>query len=284
MATSWIILFMLFARLVLRTNCDKKKGRSSAHLYPLISSFLMSRRSQSFRQGPLHTSKRSQSQNAVNTSISAHPLLPIETGLYYFLLFIIQPLLFHFYHLLLDANIVSIIRRWPNHNFSLPAQTAEWEARKQSLESKTPSQMKKEADMETRQSEIHTQYSRPQVTAAQVETYQMTKTSEDHRRPSQQLDSSLSVSPTATTPQRSIISNAHEVGRVHALPDDRNLVNSGECPELKAFHVFFPFEFEVLRCVHKSVSMRITDGNWNNFFLFSPLCFLYIYLQFMSDH
>lgn len=47
----------------------------------------MSRRSQSFRQGPLHTSKRSQSQNAVNTSISAHPLLPIETGLYYFRLY-----------------------------------------------------------------------------------------------------------------------------------------------------------------------------------------------------
>lgn len=48
---------------------------------PLI--FSCPRRSQSFRQSTLHASKRSQSQNAVNTSISAHPLLPIETGLYY---------------------------------------------------------------------------------------------------------------------------------------------------------------------------------------------------------
>ena len=85
--------------------------------------------------------------------------------------------------------------------------------------------------MEIRQQETLTQYSRPQVTAAQVETYQTTMTSPlDHqRRPSQQLDSSLSVSPTGTTPQRSITNNAHEVGRVHALPDDRSLVNSGEC-------------------------------------------------------
>lgn len=84
--------------------------------------------------------------------------------------------------------------------------------------------------MENRQPETLTQYSRPQVTAAQVETYQTTKTlqQEDHRRPSQQMDSSLSVSPTATTPQRNIINNVHEVGRAHVLPDDRNLVNSGE--------------------------------------------------------
>lgn len=93
-----------------------------------------------------------------------------------------------------------------------------------------PSQMKKEVDTENRQQETLTQYSHPQVTAAQVETYQMTKNQqqEDHRRPSQQLDSSLSVSPTATTPQRNIISNVHEAGRGHVLPDDRNLVNSGE--------------------------------------------------------
>lgn len=94
-----------------------------------------------------------------------------------------------------------------------------------------PSQMKKEAaDTENRQPETLTQYSRPQVTAVQVETYQTTKTSPlDHqRRPSQQLDSSLSVSPTGTTPQRSITNNAREVGRGHALPDDRSLVNSGE--------------------------------------------------------
>lgn len=55
--------------------------------FNVLLSFLVTRRSQSFRQGPLHSSKRSQSQNAVNTSISAHPLLPIETGLYYLLFF-----------------------------------------------------------------------------------------------------------------------------------------------------------------------------------------------------
>lgn len=51
-------------------------------------SLFLSRRSQSFRQGPLHTSKRSQSQNAVNSSITAHPILPIETGMvsYYFII------------------------------------------------------------------------------------------------------------------------------------------------------------------------------------------------------
>lgn len=98
--------------------------------------------------------------------------------------------------------------------------------------------------MENRPPETHTQYSRPQVTAAQVETYQMTKISqEDHRRPSQQMDSSLSASPTATTPQRSIISNAQEVGRAHVLPEDRNLVNSGESRLLLSFVTTFSFGF-----------------------------------------
>ncbi|XP_070498846.1 FERM, ARHGEF and pleckstrin domain-containing protein 2-like [Chironomus tepperi] len=139
-------------------------------------------RSQSFRQSTLHASKRSQSQNAVNTSISAHPLLPIET--------------------------------------------AEWEARK-NKDQKTPSQkMKMEVDTEIiHQQETPTPYNRAITTT--VESYQMTK-SEDHlRRPSQQADSSLSVSPAVTTPPRNIINNAQEVGRVHVLPDDRNnLANS----------------------------------------------------------
>lgn len=82
--------------------------------------------------------------------------------------------------------------------------------------------------MESRQPEALTQYSRPLVTAAQVETYQTTRTS-DLRRHSEQLDSSLSVSPTGTTLQRSTNNSAHEAGRAHVLPDDRNLVNSGEC-------------------------------------------------------
>lgn len=103
-----------------------------------------------------------------------------------------------------------------------------------------PSQMKKEVDTENRPPETHTQYSRPQVTAVQVENYQMTKTSQElHRRPSQQLDSSLSVSPTANTPQRTINNNVHEVGRAHGLPDDRNLVNSGESQ--KSFFVVYSY-------------------------------------------
>lgn len=132
--------------------------------------------------------------------------------------------------------------------------TAEWETRKQSLESKTPSQMKKEADLESRQQETLTQYSRPQVTAAQVETYQMTKTSqlEDQRRPSQQMDSSLSVSPTGTTPQRSTINNVHEVGRVHVLPEDRNLVNSGEFQN--NLHHFIFFSYINLKIINFSLS------------------------------
>jgi hypothetical protein len=124
--------------------------------------------------------------------------------------------------------------------------TADWEARKQSLESKMPSQTKKEAGMESRQPETHTPYNRPQVTAAQVENYPMTKISqsEDHRRPSQQMDSSLSASPTVTTPQRNIINNVHEVGRGHVLPEDRNLVNSGE------FHPPLPLRFSYILSSH----------------------------------
>ena len=58
-------------------------------------------RSQSFRQGPLQASSRSLSHNScnVNSSISAHPLLPIETGLYIFIssfFFFFLYILFHF--------------------------------------------------------------------------------------------------------------------------------------------------------------------------------------------
>lgn len=60
---------------------------TSSLLYVSLSlCFIITNRSQSFRQGPLHSSNRSQSRTScnVNQSISAHPLLPIETGLYYF--------------------------------------------------------------------------------------------------------------------------------------------------------------------------------------------------------
>lgn len=115
---------------------------------------------------------------------------------------------------------------------------ADWELRKQSLDSKMPSQMRRGADIaaENRQQGAPTQFNNHrQATVAHVETYQTTtKTPSmgDHRRPSQQMDSSLSVSPTATSPQHSIISSAQEAARVHVHQEDRNLVNSGE------FHIY----------------------------------------------
>lgn len=66
----------------------------------------------------------------------------------------------------------------------------------------------------------------------------MTKTTDNPRRHSEQLDSSLSVSPTATIHQRNINSSALEAGRAHALQDDRNLVNSGEFEVLFYFYAF----------------------------------------------
>jgi hypothetical protein len=106
--------------------------------------------------------------------------------------------------------------------------SAEWEARKQSLDSKTPSQMRKEVDMEgIHQVETHTPYSRTVTAAAQVESSQMMKL-DDHHRPSLPMNSNHSVSPVATTPLRNIINNVPEADRAHVLHDDRNLVNSGE--------------------------------------------------------
>lgn len=84
--------------------------------------------------------------------------------------------------------------------------------------------------LENRQHGAPIQYNQHQQSVAHVETYQTTTTTmtKDQRRPSNQMDSSLSVSPTATSPQHSIISSAQEAGRAHVHQDDRNLVNSGE--------------------------------------------------------
>jgi hypothetical protein len=98
---------------------------------------------------------------------------------------------------------------------------ADWQ---QSLESKMPSQTKKEVDMEiTRQPATHIPFS--QTTTTVAESYQ---TKLNNRRPSNQMDSSLSASPVATTPLRNTISSVQEAGQAHALPGDRSLVNSGE--------------------------------------------------------
>lgn len=133
----------------------------------------------------------------------------------------------------------------------------DWEARKQSLESKTPSQMKKEADMEiTRQPATHTPYS--QTTTAVAESY-LTKL--DNRRPSNQMDSSLSVSPAVTTPLRSTINNAHEVGQAHALPGDRNLANSGEFKFLS--HYYFNTTQKYLYTI---ILVKLFNTQHHNFF------------------
>lgn len=113
---------------------------------------------------------------------------------------------------------------------------ADWEARK-NQEQKTPSQkMKMEVDTEKiHQQETPTPFNRVITTTA--ESYQTTK-SDQIRRPSQQADSSLSVSPAVTTPPRNIINNAPEAGRALVLPDDRsNLANSGEF--CHPFHLFY---------------------------------------------
>lgn len=116
-----------------------------------------------------------------------------------------------------------------------------------------PSQMKKEADMEiTRQPETHIPYSRPITTAA--ESYQ---TKLDNRRPSNQMDSSLSVSPVVTTPLRNIINNAPEVGRVHALQDDRSLANSGESQILFIFIVIIFYYNHIVHDIMSTTSHAI---------------------------
>lgn len=122
---------------------------------------------------------------------------------------------------------------------------ADWELRKQSLDSKMPSQMRRGADIavENRQQGAPTQFNHRQPTIAHVETYQTTTTTmtknsmADHRRPSQQMDSSLSVTPTATSPQHNIINNVQEAARAHVHQEDRNLVNSGK------FQVYFYYHF-----------------------------------------
>lgn len=101
------------------------------------------------------------------------------------------------------------------------------------------------------QQETPTPYSRAITTTA--ESYQMTKSEDLIRRPSQQVDSSLSVSPAVTTPPRNIINNAQEVGRVHVLPDDRNnLANSGEFNHC-SYHLYLFFLFIIQTHVLKNI-------------------------------
>lgn len=75
-------------------------AKELSHEFRVTSSCLfLSRRSQSFRQGTLNSGNRSQSHTScnVNSSISAHPLLPIETGWYFSLIFLFI-LVFYYLH------------------------------------------------------------------------------------------------------------------------------------------------------------------------------------------
>lgn len=116
-----------------------------------------------------------------------------------------------------------------SHDISHHLIAADWEARGKSLDSRMHSQMKKEVDLEA----IHPLETHIQSSRSPMESSQTTKSEMDPRRPSQQMDSSHSASPVGaasvvTTPPRNIISSVQEVGRGHALQDDRSLANSGE--------------------------------------------------------
>jgi len=120
-----------------------------------------------------------------------------------------------------------------------------------------------EVDMEIiHQQETPTPYSRA-ITTTTVESYPMTKSEDLLRRPSQQADSSLSVSPAVTTPPRNIISSAQEVGRVHVLPDDRNnLANSGEFSHDSVTHSSFIYIFIYSKTHTYLLILRRTAKNY----------------------
>lgn len=74
------------ARVLSRGSSFRYSGKTQKQIIEFVRDNYVKRqtfqRSQSFRQGPLHSSTRSQSRTScnVNQSISAHPLLPIETA------------------------------------------------------------------------------------------------------------------------------------------------------------------------------------------------------------
>lgn len=74
------------AKVLSRGSSFRYSGKTQKQIIEFVRDNYVKRqtfqRSQSFRQGPLHASSRSQSHTScnVNSSISAHPLLPIETA------------------------------------------------------------------------------------------------------------------------------------------------------------------------------------------------------------
>lgn len=111
--------------------------------------------------------------------------------------------------------------------------------------SKMHSQTRMEVDMEDRQQDNPTGlFNRPQVTAAQVETYQTMRTFVPERSQLEdrhnQLDSSHSASPVGqmvvTSLPRNTINNVHAVDQLRSPPDDRNSVNTGESHLKNIYH------------------------------------------------
>ncbi|XP_005178686.1 FERM, ARHGEF and pleckstrin domain-containing protein 1 isoform X5 [Musca domestica] len=72
------------ARVMSRGSSFRYSGRTQKQIIDFVRENYVKRqnfqRSQSFRQGPLNASSRSQSHTYVNSSISANPLLPIDTA------------------------------------------------------------------------------------------------------------------------------------------------------------------------------------------------------------
>lgn len=178
------------ARVLSRGSSFRYSGKTQKQIIEFVRDNYVKRqtfqRSQSFRQGPLHSSNRSQSRTScnVNQSISAHPLLPIET--------------------------------------------AEWERRSQSNVLRTPSQTRRQVDMEVdRQPNSPIGHNRSQLTEAQVETYPMKNYTQQMgmegsgHTPLQ--DSSQSASPGGTwsSPYHNSNSSSHarEADRARARQD-----------------------------------------------------------------
>ncbi|XP_059620168.1 FERM, ARHGEF and pleckstrin domain-containing protein 2 isoform X2 [Phlebotomus argentipes] len=171
------------ARVLSRGSSFRYSGKTQKQVIEFVRDNYVKRqtfqRSQSFRQGTLNSGNRSQSHTScnVNSSISAHPLLPIET--------------------------------------------AEWDFRNQSSALTTPSQMRKGVDSLARRQDSPIDHTRSQVTAAQVETYQMKTFAAESPQVQDHLDSSRSVSPggTWTSPHHHYNNNIHAADRARAHQD-----------------------------------------------------------------
>ncbi|XP_053670140.1 FERM, ARHGEF and pleckstrin domain-containing protein 2 isoform X2 [Anopheles nili] len=230
------------ARVLSRGSSFRYSGKTQKQIIEFVRDNYVKRqtfqRSQSFRQGPLHSSNRSQSRTScnVNQSISAHPLLPIET--------------------------------------------AEWERRSQSNVLRTPSQTRRQVDMEVdRLPSSPTGHNRSQLTEAQVETYpmksfthQMGMEASGHT-PLQ--DSSQSASPGGTwsSPYHNSNSSSHarEADRARARQDghssdDYHGINGNVSLDRRSEIVQSPNRYELaLGTVDRSNNNSLSRGETGSY-------------------